>query len=90
MGQYDDLVERGRLQLAAEEWANTVKAIHAHRIDSMHYDNFPEDTENGSVIDIEYNSGLIHRTCSDGRKRVLGSKIKTEELLQNYERSQRG
>ena len=47
MGQYDEIVERQRQKIAAEDWAAKVKAIHAHSLNSMYYDNRPEDTEDG-------------------------------------------
>ena len=47
MTQYDDTVERQRLLLAAEEWANGIRSLHSHRLSSMWYDTRPQDTENG-------------------------------------------
>ena len=71
MGQFDDKVERQRKLIAAEEWSSKgIKAIHAHSMNSMWYDNRPEDTANGkSVLDVEYNGGLIHRKLDDGLSR---------------------
>ena len=87
MGQYDDKVERQRLLLLAEEWANGVKAIHAHSMNSMWYDNRPQDTEDGkSVLDTEYNSGLIHRKLHDGLSVWFGKKLEGDELIQAYGR----
>ena len=63
MGQYDKLVERQRLLLAAEEWANGIKSMHSHQLSSMWYDTRPQDTENRQfVIDKQYNGGEIERT----------------------------
>ena len=87
MGQYDDKVERQRLLLLAEKWAESVKAIHAHSLDSMHYDTRPQDTEDGkSVLDIEYNSGLIRRQCDDGSIVYFGKELKGDELIDAYTR----
>ena len=61
MGQYDYVVEQQRLLLEAEEWAKGVKSIHTHSFNSMHYDDRPEDTENGAVTDKEFNSGIVER-----------------------------
>ena len=47
MTQYDDTVERQRTLLEAEKWSVGVKAIHAHSISSMWYDDRPQDTSEG-------------------------------------------
>ena len=87
MGQYDDKVERQRLLLLAEKWSESVKAIHAHSLDSMWYDIRPQDTEDGkSVLDIEYNSGLIRRQCDDGSIVYFGKELKGDELIDAYTR----
>lgn len=88
MGQYDDKVERQRVLLQAEKWAKNVKSIHAHSLSSMWYDVRPQDTEDGkSVMDIEYNSGLIERQTHDGYTVYFGDKLKGDELIQAYSRS---
>ena len=67
MTQYQETVNKQKLKLAAEEWANGVKCLHAHQIKSMWYDDRPQDTHNGtSVTDREFNSGLIER-FKDGK-----------------------
>ena len=87
MGQYKSKVERQRLLLEAEKWASEVKSIHAHSLNSMWYDTRPQDTEDGkSVTDIEYNSGLVKRTCSDGLTVYFGKELKGEELIYEYQR----
>ena len=87
MGQYDDKVERQRLLLQAEKWAKEVDGIHAHSLSSMWYDTRPQDTEDGkSVIDVQYNSGLIKRTCNDGAVVYFGEELKGDELVSEYVR----
>ena len=87
MGQYDDKVERQRLLLLAEEWAKTVKSMHAHSLNSMWYDTRPQDTEDGkSVLDTEYYSGLIKRQCDDGSIVYFGKELKGDELIDAYVR----
>ena len=49
MGQYQDKVERQRLLLEAEEWAKEVRSLHAHSMNSMWYDDRPQDTEDGKL-----------------------------------------
>ena len=87
MGQFDDRVERQRKLIAAEEWSRGIKSMHAHSIDSMWYDNRPEDTANGkSVLDIEYNGGLIKRTLDSGKVIYFGERLRGDELIAEWER----
>lgn len=87
MTEFKDKVERQRLLLEAEVWAKGVSGIHAHSMSSMWYDTRPQDTENGkSVTDVEYNSGLVKRTCSDGLTVYFGRELKGEELIYEYQR----
>ena len=62
MTQYDDRVEMQMYKLQAEEWANQVKSLHCHSLDSMWYGAGRKD---GSVEDIEYNDGRVQRTIRD-------------------------
>ena len=87
MGQYQDKVDRQRLLLEAEEWSKTVRSVHAHSLSSMWYDTRPQDTEDGKgVIDIQYNSGLIKRTCDDGAEVYFGKELKGDALIDDYVR----
>ncbi len=87
MGQYEDRVERQRLRLEAEKWANGVKTVHSHQLKSMWYDDRPEDTDNGPVIDVSYNDGRIERTIIKSKKKIMmGEAITGEELLRAYTR----
>ena len=88
MGQYSDRVERQRLLLEAEEWAKGVAGIHAHSLSSMWYDTRPQDTEDGkSVVDTQYNNGLIKRTLDDGSIVYFGKELKGDELIDAYTRT---
>lgn len=88
MGQFDDKVERQRALLKAEAWAKSVKGVHVHSLDSMWYDNRPQDTEDGkSVIDTEYNNGLIERKTHDGYTVYFGEELKGDALIDSYERN---
>ena len=86
MGQYDEIVERQRQKIAAEDWAIKVRAVHAHSLSSMWYDTRPEDTEDGkSVLDVEYNSGRIERTLNSGEKFIFTNyELKGDELLSAF------
>jgi len=66
MGQYDELVHKQAIKLAAEEWAGQPRSIHVHKISSMWYDYRPQDTEKKSVTDTQYNDGSIVRE-QDGK-----------------------
>ena len=88
MGQYDEVVERQRQLLAAEEWATGVKAIHAHSLSSMWYDNHPEHTSEGKyVTDVGYNNGVVERLLSDGTKHLFGKALTGDDLIQEYSRN---
>ena len=85
MTQYDSLVEKQRLLIEAEEWAKGTSGIHCHSINSMWYDDRPEDTANGkSVMDITYNSGLIERRLDSGKTIYFGKKLTGDALIQEY------
>jgi hypothetical protein len=89
MSQYDSRVEKQRLKIEAEEWAKGVKSLHAHSLDSMHYDNRPQDTEDGkNVMDIEFNDGSVKRTLQNGEVVILGKALKGKELLNQFIRNQ--
>ena len=66
MTQYDDLIKRKAEELAAEEWGNQVKYIHAC---------------NG-VMEIAYNNGIIeYEECKPGGKKWTTGKKETKETL---------
>lgn len=91
MGQYDDRVERQRLLIKAEEWAQGVKSMHAHSLSSMWYDDRPEDTADGKgVLDVEYNSGRIERTLHDNSKVSFGEELKGDALIDAYSKVYNG
>jgi len=87
MTQYYDVVEKQRLINEATDWAEKVKAIHAHSLDSMYYDNRPEDTADGKgVTDVEYNNGVIVRYQNGEVIHTFGVKLTGDELLDSYTR----
>lgn len=88
MTEYKEAVEKQAKLLAAEEWAQGVKGMHAHSLNSMWYDNRPQDTEDGKgVLDIEYNNGLIKRKLNDGTEVYFGKELKGDELIYEYEKA---
>ena len=90
MGQYDEVVERQRLLLDAEVWADGVKSVHVHSMTSMWYETEESkaDIENGMVTDTEFNGGLIERRKNGNVIRTFGSRRTGDELIDSYTRSQ--
>tara|TARA_Y100000385_G_scaffold238367_1_gene253296 strand:+ start:1110 stop:1370 length:261 start_codon:yes stop_codon:yes gene_type:complete len=85
MTQYNETVERQRLLLEAEEWAGGVKSLHAHSFTSMWYDTRGND---GSVMDIEYNNGVVKREIrSTGETVYFGEALTGQALLDSYIRN---
>jgi hypothetical protein len=88
MTQYKQAVNKQRLLLEAEKWAESVKSLHVHSLNSMWYDNRPQDTENNTpVTDIQYNSGLIERKLSNGKTVYFGAKLQGEDLIREFVRT---
>ncbi len=87
MTQYNERVEQQRRLLKAEELADNITNIHVHSLNSMWYDDRPQDTENHSVTDIDYLSGKIERTLHDGTKIVLVEGATGNDLVSKVEAS---
>jgi hypothetical protein len=89
MSEYSAIVEETRMAIKAEEWGMSCKSMHAHKLDSMSYDDRPQDTDKGtkSVLDIEYNGGWIERYQDDVLIHTFGKKLGRRELLDAYGRS---
>ena len=87
MTQYDDRVQYQRDLLAAEEWAKGVRSCHVHSTNSCWYDDRPQDTENNSVTDVQFNSGIIKRSIQGKHIHTFGTELKGEELVRSYIRS---
>lgn len=82
MSEYNDVVEKQRQLLLAEEWSHGVKSIHAHSMSSMAYDDRPQDTANGEgVTDTEFNNGLIERKKNGKVIHYFGTKLEGEALV---------
>ena len=85
MTQYDDSVDRQRRLLLAEEWAKGVKSVHAHSLTSCGYDTRGDD---GSVLDVEYNNGVVMREIREtGETVFFGEPLKGDELLSAFGRN---
>lgn len=88
MGQYDDVVERQRILLEAEEWAKQPKSVHVHGVTSMWYETEEsiKDFENGNVTDTHYYGGHVVRQQNGKVIRTFGEQVTGEELFQAYQR----
>ena len=87
MSEHNEIVERQRLLLEAEAWSRGVKTLHAHGLSSMWYDDRGND---GSVMDTEYNSGLIKREIVETDEVVyFGKKLTGDALIDQYTRAGR-
>ena len=88
MTEYNKQVEYQKIKLEAEKWAKGIKALHAHSLSSMWYDDRPQDTADGkSVVDVEHNDGSIVRTLLDTDEVVhMGLQITGEDLYDAFQR----
>ena len=84
MSEYDDKVERQRLLLEAEEWSKGIVSIHSHSLKSMWYDDRPQDTDKGMVIDTQYNDGTITREQDGVLIHTFATAIKGDDLIRAY------
>ena len=86
MTQYKNEVIHQAKKLEAEEWATKVKDIHIHSLKSMWYDTRPQDTDGKSVIDTQYNDGLIERRLENGELVYFGERLTGDELIYEWEK----
>ena len=95
MGQYDEVVERQRLLLEAEEWANGIKDLHTFNTETcnMWYETRPDD---GRVMDVRFNDERIKRTLLGDRPKGtkteiwFGKQLKGDDLINSYTRNTKG
>jgi len=95
MGQYDEVVERQRLLLEAEEWANGIKDLHTFNTETCNiwYETRPDD---GRVMDVRFNDERIKRTLLGDRPKGtkteiwLGKQLKGDDLINSYTRHTKG
>ena len=88
MTEYSEIVKNQAKILAAEEWAKGINQIHAHSLNSMWYDNRPQDTSEGKMVtDLHYNNGVVKRTCQDGLVVYFGDELSGDILIDAYERN---
>ena len=85
MTEFNSIVEEQKLLLEAEEWAKGVKTVHAHSLTSLWYDTRKND---GAVLDIEFNNGLVKREIrKTGEIIFLGKALTGVELINSFVRN---
>lgn len=86
MTEYKNAVERQRLLLEAEVWADGIESIHGFdtRKVTMAYDDYLDD---GIVVDTTFNDGRIERRQDGKLIRTLGKKLEGDELIDKYWRN---
>jgi len=95
MGQYDEVVERQRVLLEAEEWADGVKDLHTFdtKTTNMWYEKRPDD---GRVMDVRYNDGRIQRSLLGDRPKGtkctiwFGERLTGDDLISSYTQHTKG
>tara|TARA_B100000575_G_scaffold291849_1_gene298740 strand:+ start:1251 stop:1520 length:270 start_codon:yes stop_codon:yes gene_type:complete len=88
MTEYKEIVQQQANLLAAEEWAKGISGIHVHQMSSMWYDDRPEDTEDGSVTDTSYNSGVIKRSKDGNVIHIFGEELTGKALVDKWQKYQ--
>lgn len=95
MGQYDEVVERQRLLLEAEEWADGIKDLHTFdtKTTNMWYEKRSDD---GRVMDVRYNDERIQRTLLGDRPKGtkctiwFGKRLTGDDLISAYTQHTKG
>lgn len=88
MTQYRQSVEEQRIKIEAEEWAKECSQIHVHSLNSMWYDDRPQDTEGGKMVtDRSFNDGSIERTLDNGQVVIMGKRLTGQALYDAYSKS---
>ncbi len=84
MTQYEEIVERQRQKIEVDKWAEGIKCVHIHQMKSMWYDDRPQDTDDGSVMDIQHNNGLIVRSKNGKEIHRFGEAKTGLSLVRSY------
>ena len=78
MSQYDDIVQKRRIFLAAEEWGNKVAQHYVCKGDIG-------DLGFGMGYFVYYNNGAVHK-LSEKRITIMQPQMPIEEVIDAYER----
>ena len=91
MSQYDQVVERQKRMLAAENWSRGIRGIHAHSLTSLWYENNPDRTGDDLLVcDVEFIDGVIEREyIISGKIELIGDHLIGQALYDEYGRHNR-
>ena len=84
MTQYSDEVEYQKTLLLAEKWAKGVKFVHIHSLSTMWYDDRPQDTKSGPVVDKGFYNGIIKRYKNNKLIHTFGKALKGKDLVSEF------
>ena len=86
MSEFDEVVQRQRELLEAEEWAKGIYTLQIHRLYSMYYETEESEKflDNGYVTDITYNSGVTIREQNGKEVYKFGEELKGEDLVDSF------
>ena len=80
MSQYDDIVQKRRIFLAAEEWGNKISQHYCCKGDMG-------DLGFGMGYFVYYNNGAVHK-LSGKRISIVQAPMSIEEVMDAYERKE--
>ena len=89
MSEFDEVVQRQRELLEAEEWAKGIHTLQIHRLYSMYYETADSKKvlDKGHVTDTTYNSGVTIREQNGKVVYKFGKELKGQDLVDSYRRS---
>ena len=89
MSEFDNVVQRQRELLEAEEWAKGIHTLQIHRLYSMYYETADSKKflDKGHVTDTTYNSGVTIREQNGKVVYKFGKELKGQDLVDSYRRS---
>jgi hypothetical protein len=89
VSEFDEVVQRQRELLEAEEWAKGIHTLQIHRLYSMYYETADSKKflDKGHVTDTTYNSGVTIREQNGKVVYKFGKELKGQDLVDSYRRS---
>tara|TARA_Y100000592_G_C5366364_1_gene266242 strand:+ start:575 stop:847 length:273 start_codon:yes stop_codon:yes gene_type:complete len=89
MSEFDNVVQRQRELLEAEEWAKGIHTLQIHRLYSMYYEtaDSKQFLDKGHVTDTTYNNGVTIREQKGKVVYKFGEELKGQELVDAWKRN---
>jgi len=89
MSEFDNVVQRQRELLEAEEWAKGIHTLQIHRLYSMYYETADSKKflDKGHVTDTTYNNGVTIREQKGKVVYKFGEELKGQELVDAWKRN---